>query len=100
MYALDLGGGLLHRLRDLPHVGAVCGPREHDRARRLIRELRSLLAEREHQFRELGVDSMAAWHARRRDGADLGGYGEVFLVIDNWARSCASCPSWSRRSPS
>ena len=27
VYALDLGGGLLHRLRDLPHVGAVCGPR-------------------------------------------------------------------------
>ena len=27
-YAVDLGGGLLHRLRDLPHVGAVCGPRD------------------------------------------------------------------------
>src|SRR4029453_8779243 len=91
-YAVDLGGGLLHRLRDLPHVGAVCGPREHDRVGRLIRELRSLLVEREHQFRELGVDSMAAWHTRRRDGADLGGSGEVFLVIDNWGALVRELP--------
>jgi hypothetical protein len=83
-YAVDLGGGLLHRLRDLPHVGAVCGPRDTERVRRLVRELRSLLVERERQFRDLGVDSMAAWHAVRRDGADLGGYGEVFLLVDNW----------------
>ena len=92
VYAVDLGGGLLHRLLDLPHVGAVCGPREHERVGRLIRELRSLLVEREHQFRELGVDSMAAWHGRRRDGADLGGYGEVFLVVDNWAALVRELP--------
>jgi len=83
-YVVDLGGGLLHRLRELPHVGAVCGPREPERVRRLVRELRSLLTERERQFRDLGVDSMAGWHARRRDGADLGGYGEVFLLVDTW----------------
>jgi DNA segregation ATPase FtsK/SpoIIIE, S-DNA-T family len=84
-YAVDLGGGLLHRLRDLPHVGAVCGPHEAERAHRLVRELRSLIFERERRFRDLGVDSMAAWHALRRAGLDLGGYGEVFLLIDNWA---------------
>jgi S-DNA-T family DNA segregation ATPase FtsK/SpoIIIE len=84
-YALDLGGGLLNRLRDLPHVGAVCGPREADRAHRLVRELRSLIWERERRFRDLGVDSMAAWHELRRSGLDPGGYGEVFLLIDNWA---------------
>ena len=92
-YAVDLGGGLLHRLRDLPHVGAVCGPRETEGVRRLIRELRSLLAERERQFRDLGVDSMAAWHAVRRNGApDLGGYGEVFLLIDDWAALARELP--------
>jgi S-DNA-T family DNA segregation ATPase FtsK/SpoIIIE len=89
---VDAGGGLLHRLRDLPHVGAVCGPRERERVRRLVRELRSLLVEREHQFRELGVDSMAGWHARRRGGADLGGHGEVFLVIDNWGALVRELP--------
>ncbi|HEY6709375.1 MAG TPA: FtsK/SpoIIIE domain-containing protein, partial [Actinomycetota bacterium] len=79
------GGGLLHRLSDLPHVGAVCGPHEAERAHRLVRELRSLIFERERRFRDQGVDSMAAWHALRRTGLDLGGHGEVFLLIDNWA---------------
>ena len=92
VYAVDLGGGLLHRLADLPHVGAVCGPREPDRVRRLIRELRSLVVERELQFRELGVDEMASWHARRRDGAGLGGYGEVFLLIDSWGALVRELP--------
>jgi S-DNA-T family DNA segregation ATPase FtsK/SpoIIIE len=81
---VDLGGGLLHRLGDLPHVGAVCGPREAERVHRLVRELGSLVLERERRFRDLGVDSMASWHALRRAGLDLGGYGEVFLLVDNW----------------
>jgi DNA segregation ATPase FtsK/SpoIIIE, S-DNA-T family len=84
-YAVDLGGGLLHRLGDLPHLGAVCGPREAERVHQLVRELRSLLLERERRFRDLGVDSMASWHELRRRGLDLGGHGEVFLLIDNWA---------------
>jgi DNA segregation ATPase FtsK/SpoIIIE, S-DNA-T family len=84
IYAVDLGGGLLHRLGDLPHVGAVCGPREAERVHRLVRELRSLVVERERRFRDLGVDSMASWHALRRAGLDLGGYGEVVLLVDNW----------------
>jgi S-DNA-T family DNA segregation ATPase FtsK/SpoIIIE len=92
LYAVDAGGGLLHRLRDLPHVGAVCGPRERERVRRLVRELRSLLVEREHQFRELAVDSMAGWHARRRGGAGLGGHGEVLLLIDNWGAVVRELP--------
>jgi S-DNA-T family DNA segregation ATPase FtsK/SpoIIIE len=67
-------------------------PRERERARRLIRELRSLVDEREHQFRDLGADSMEAWHARRRDGVDLGGYGEVFLLIDSWGALVRELP--------
>ncbi|HEX2373551.1 MAG TPA: type VII secretion protein EccCb, partial [Actinomycetota bacterium] len=92
VYVVDLGGGLLHRLRDLPHVGAVCGPREGERVRRLVRELRSLVAERERRFRDLGVDSMASWHALRRAGLDLGGYGEVFLLVDNWGALVRQLP--------
>jgi S-DNA-T family DNA segregation ATPase FtsK/SpoIIIE len=92
VYAVDLGGGLLHRLGDLPHVGAVCGPREAERVRRLVRELRALLVERERRFRDLDVDSMAAWHALRRAGLDLGGYGEVFLVVDNWGALVRELP--------
>jgi DNA segregation ATPase FtsK/SpoIIIE, S-DNA-T family len=92
VYAVDLGGGLLHRQTGLPHVGAVCGAREPDRARRLARELRALVAERERRFRDLGLDSMAAWHDLRRAGFDLGPYGEVFLVVDNWGALTRELP--------
>jgi DNA segregation ATPase FtsK/SpoIIIE, S-DNA-T family len=91
-YAVDLGGGSLHRLSDLPHVGAVCGPREAERVHHLVRELRTLIAERERRFRDLGVDSVAAWHELRRSGLDLGGYGEVLLLIDNWAAFVRELP--------
>jgi S-DNA-T family DNA segregation ATPase FtsK/SpoIIIE len=92
LYGIDLGGGLLHRLDDLPHVGAVCGPREPERVHRLVRELRSLVVERERRFRDLGVDSMASWHELRRAGLDLGEYGEVVLVVDNWGALARECP--------
>ena len=85
VYAVDLGGGLLHRLSDLPHVGAVCAAWDAERARRLLRELHALVLERERRFRDLGIDSMASWHELRRNGLDLGDYGEVFLLLDNWA---------------
>src|SRR5829696_7961678 len=91
-YAVDLGGGLLHRLGDLPHVGVVCGPREAELAHRLVRELRSLLFERQRRFRDLAIDSMAAWHELRRTGLDLGVHGEVFLVVDNWAAFVRELP--------
>jgi S-DNA-T family DNA segregation ATPase FtsK/SpoIIIE len=91
-YAIDLGGGALHRLGGLPHVGALCGPREPERVHRLVRELRSVVAERERRFRDLSVDSMTSWHELRRAGLDLGGYGEVFLVIDNWGAFARELP--------
>jgi S-DNA-T family DNA segregation ATPase FtsK/SpoIIIE len=86
LYAIDLGGGLLHRLAGLPHVGAVCGAREPERARRLVRQLRGLVAERELAFRGHGIDSMAAWHRRRRDDPGVDPYGEVFVLVDNWGQ--------------
>ncbi|HEX5881587.1 MAG TPA: type VII secretion protein EccCa, partial [Actinomycetota bacterium] len=106
VYAVDLGGGGLHRLGDLPHVGAVCGPREAERVQHLVRELRSLVLERERRFRDLGVDSMASWHELRRaevptgaplrgspdPSGDLGGYGEVVLVVDNWGAFVRELP--------
>ena len=35
---------------------------------------------------------MASWHALRRTGLDLGGYGEVFLLVDNWAALARELP--------
>jgi S-DNA-T family DNA segregation ATPase FtsK/SpoIIIE len=87
-YCVDLGGGLLHELAALPHVGAVLGAREPDEMRRLIRELRTVATEREEGFRRLGIESMPAWHQWRAEAppAQRDGYGEVFLVIDGWSR--------------
>ena len=86
LYGIDLGGGLLHQLTRIPHVGAVCARGEVDRTRRLIRELHALVADRQSLFRHRGIDSMAAFHRHRQAGQlPDSGYGEVFLVVDNWA---------------
>ena len=95
LYCIDFGGGLLHQLAVLPGVGAVCGKQDRDEIRAMVRQLRTVVAEREQRFRRRGLDSMAAWHRRRlqrgtvrgTQGDDAGcgdAYGEVFLVIDNW----------------
>jgi DNA segregation ATPase FtsK/SpoIIIE, S-DNA-T family len=87
-YCVDLGGGLLHELAGLPHVGAVLGIRAPSEVRRLVRELLAVLAEREEAFRRHGIASMPAWHRRRAamPPAERDRYGEVFLLIDNWSR--------------
>jgi S-DNA-T family DNA segregation ATPase FtsK/SpoIIIE len=96
LYGIDLGGGLLHQLAGLPHVGAVCGRHDRDKARHLIRELRALVATREraspdHPAATLPGDHGPASLPVRPDhprGAepDSGGHGEVLLLVDNWAR--------------
>ncbi|WP_433283679.1 type VII secretion protein EccCa [Micromonospora sp. CA-244673] len=89
VYCLDLGGGTLGALRDLPHVGGVSGRTDDTAVRRTVGEIATLLAERERRFAEAGVESMAAWR-RRRAAAPAGGhpatdpFGDVFLVVDGW----------------
>ncbi|MFG1833216.1 type VII secretion protein EccCa [Micromonospora chersina] len=89
VYCLDLGGGTLGALRDLPHVGGVSGRADDTAVRRTVGEMVTLLAERERRFAEAGVESMAAWR-RRRATATAGGsagtdpFGDVFLVVDGW----------------
>jgi S-DNA-T family DNA segregation ATPase FtsK/SpoIIIE len=85
VYAVDLGGGGLHALAGLPHVGAVYGRDDRDRIRRLVRELQGVVAERSAAFRRHGVDGMLAYHRAQETGAvERARYGEVFLVVDNW----------------
>ncbi|MEV7110755.1 type VII secretion protein EccCa [Streptomyces anulatus] len=84
-YCLDFGGGSLGALRDLPHVGGVTGRLDLERVHRTLAEVHALVARREKQFADEGIDSMATLRARRAAG-ELSDdpYGDVFLVVDGW----------------
>lgn len=85
-YVLDFGGGALMALRDLPHVGSVCGRLDVDRVRRTIAEVNSLRTSRELMFAKLGIDSMASYRRGRRDGSIPPDRfaTDVYLVVDGW----------------
>jgi S-DNA-T family DNA segregation ATPase FtsK/SpoIIIE len=71
-YCLDFGGGALGALRALPHVGAVAGRAEPDLVRRMIAEMESTVRSREAQRADAGPGKESL--------------GDVFLVVDGWAR--------------
>lgn len=86
-YCVDLGGGLLRQLEGLPHVGAVCGKTERDKLRRMIRQMRTIIEEREYLFRERRIDNIMTYRQMRQAGelADVP-FGDVFLIIDDLAQ--------------
>jgi DNA segregation ATPase FtsK/SpoIIIE, S-DNA-T family len=85
IYVLDFGGGALGALSGLPHVGGVASRLQGDRVRRTVAEVRSVLEQREREFGERGIDSIATYRALRAEGAITGdGFGDVFLVVDGW----------------
>ncbi|MFC9790905.1 type VII secretion protein EccCa [Rhodococcus sp. NPDC127528] len=87
-YCLDFGGGTLAGLSGLPHVGSVANRLDVDRVRRTVAEMNAVVRQREHRFRELGIDSMAEFRRLRSSGAGEAvtddPFGDVFLVIDGW----------------
>ena len=85
-YMLDFGGGGLTSMRDMPHVGSVCGRLDVDRVRRTIAEMNTLRTSREVLFAEQGIDSMNTYRRGRRDGTIPADRfpTDVFLVIDGW----------------
>jgi DNA segregation ATPase FtsK/SpoIIIE, S-DNA-T family len=87
-YCLDFGGGSLSSLKALPHVGSVAGRFDVDLCRRTVAVMESLVRTREARFRQLGIDSVAAYRRRlAADDADVADdlLGDVFLVVDGWA---------------
>ena len=72
IYCLDLGGGSLATIKDLPHVGGVAGRLDGVGVRRTVGEIAALLTAREARA---GLDPAMP----RGDG-----HGEVFLVVDGW----------------
>ena len=69
IYGLELGGGSLSSLMQLPHVGAVAGRSDRDLVHRVIAHVQGLVRDRDTR--------------RRRGGAESG--PDTFLVIDGWA---------------
>ncbi|MBC6451424.1 type VII secretion protein EccCb [Actinokineospora xionganensis] len=84
-YCLDFGGGALSTVAGLPHVGDVATRLDRAKVRRTVSELTGLVRAREARFRELGIDSIADFRARKARGEPTGDpFGDVFLVIDGW----------------
>ncbi|MFR9804254.1 type VII secretion protein EccCa [Pseudonocardia sp. RS010] len=83
VHVLDLGGGGLAALAELPHVGTVAA--EPDLVRRTLAEVDALLARREARFRAAGVGSVEEFRARRAAG-DLADEPatDVLLVVDGY----------------
>jgi S-DNA-T family DNA segregation ATPase FtsK/SpoIIIE len=85
-YCLDFGGGSLTSMRDLVHIGSVCGRLDVDRVRRTVAEMTSLMQSREILFAELGIDGIGTYRRGRRDGTIEADRfpTDVFLVVDGW----------------
>jgi S-DNA-T family DNA segregation ATPase FtsK/SpoIIIE len=84
-FCVDLGGGTLATLQNLPHVGGVAGRLDPDKVRRMIAEVSALMGAREQLFRDHAIDSMTDFRNRKRRGElteDL--FGDVFLIFDGW----------------
>ncbi|WP_432832760.1 type VII secretion protein EccCa [Dactylosporangium sp. CA-092794] len=85
-YCLDFGGGTLSTLLELPHVGGVATRLEIGQVRRTVAEISLLIAQRERQFTQRRIDSMATYRRLRREGAlSDDPFGDVFLVVDGWS---------------
>ena len=82
---IDLGGGLLRALTDLPHVRAVAGRGDRELVRQIVAQVGADLEGREAAFARLGIESMAECRRRRSRGETEGAFADLFLVIDGWA---------------
>jgi type VII secretion protein EccCb len=94
-YCVDMGGGGLMYIEDLPHVGGVATRAEPDRVNRVVAEVKAVLRQREATFKQYRVGSMADYRQMREDpnlpvSADP--FGDVFLVIDGWPAFAAEFP--------
>ena len=83
-YGIDFGGALAP-LEALPHVGAISGRNDTERAVRILGELAAVLAAREQLFREHRIDSAAMLRRRFADGKTYGqSAADIVLLLDNW----------------
>ncbi len=84
-YCIDLGGGTLASMENLPHVGGFAGRLDVDKVRRMVAELQTLISERELRWREQRIDSMTEFRNRKRRGEIKDDhFGDAFLIVDGW----------------
>ncbi len=85
IYAIDLAGGGLQPLADLPHVGGVAIRTDREKIRRTLEEVRGMLDQREIVFRDRGIDTMERLRAMHAAGEvpELP-VADVVLVLDNY----------------
>jgi S-DNA-T family DNA segregation ATPase FtsK/SpoIIIE len=85
IYAIDLAGGGLAPLADLPHVGGVAIRTDREKIRRTLEEIRGMLDHREIVFRDRGIDTMERLRAMHASGQvpELP-VADVVLVLDNY----------------
>lgn len=94
-YCVDLGGGGLMYLEDLPHVGGVASRSEADRVNRVVAEVKAVLRQRESIFKQYRVGSIAQYRQMREEPnspAAVDPFGDVFLIIDGWPAFVAEFP--------
>jgi type VII secretion protein EccCb len=94
-YCIDLGGGGLMYLEDLPHVGGVATRSEPDRVNRMVAEVKAVLRQREAIFKQHRVGSIEMYRQLRDDpnhAASVDPFGDVFLVIDGWPAFVSEFP--------
>lgn len=94
-YCVDMGGGGLMYIEDLPHVGGVATRAEPDRVNRVVAEVKAVLRQREQTFKQYRVGSVADYRQMRDDPnnpASADPFGDVFLVIDGWPAFSAEFP--------
>src|SRR5581483_1422288 len=77
-FLLDMGGGALGSIAGLPHVSGYATRRDPNRARRVVAEAVTLLAQREQFFATNGIDSAAAFRQRRAELKESGDEGREF----------------------
>jgi S-DNA-T family DNA segregation ATPase FtsK/SpoIIIE len=87
MYAVDLVGGGLPAMAELPHVGGVAGRADSERVRRTVEEVRAMVAHRERVFRDRQIDSVDRLRAAHAAGQvpELPA-ADVVLVIDGYGQ--------------
>jgi S-DNA-T family DNA segregation ATPase FtsK/SpoIIIE len=96
-YCLAFSSAALGSVAGLLHVGGVAMSLDGDGVRRTVGEMAALLASRKRSFEQTGVMSMEVFR-RRKSGLEDGavpddGYGDVFLVIDNYAGLASEYPA-------